>query len=254
MQTKSQIVTTQAVIASEAKQSPSRKEEIASSQKTLLAMTRAEQLPQILEQIASNLYKGENEAVADLVQQALDQEMAPADILNGGLIAGMDEVGKDFKAGELFVPEVLIAARAMHAGMNVLRPLLAESDVPSAGKYVIGTVQGDLHDIGKNLVKMMLEGAGFETIDLGTDVRPDDFVAAVQEHHPQLLGMSALLTTTMPGMKATIEALEEAGLRDVVKIMIGGAPVTAAFAEQIGADAYAPDAATAVDVARSLVA
>jgi 5-methyltetrahydrofolate--homocysteine methyltransferase len=208
----------------------------------------------ILEQVASNLYKGEDKVVADLVQQALDQEMSPAEILDDGLIAGMDEVGRDFKAGDLFVPEVLIAARAMHAGMNVLRPLLAESDVPSAGKYVIGTAQGDLHDIGKNLVKMMLEGAGFETVDLGTDVRPEDFVAAVQEHQPQLLGMSALLTTTMPGMKATIEALQEAGLRDTVKIMIGGAPVTAAFAEQIGADAYAPDAATAVDVARSLVA
>jgi 5-methyltetrahydrofolate--homocysteine methyltransferase len=208
----------------------------------------------ILEQIASNLYNGEDKIVADLVQQALDQEMSPAEILNGGLIAGMDEVGRDFKAGELFVPEVLIAARAMHAGMNVLRPLLAESDVPSAGKYIIGTVQGDLHDIGKNLVRMMLEGAGFETIDLGTDVRPDGFVAAVREHQPQLLGMSALLTTTMPGMKATIEALQEAGLRGTVKIMIGGAPVTAAFAEQIGADAYAPDAATAVDVARRLMA
>ena len=208
----------------------------------------------ILEQIASNLYQGEDKAVADLVQQALDQEMSPAEILNGGLITGMDEVGKDFKAGDLFVPEVLIAARAMRAGMNILRPLLAESDVPTAGKYIIGTVQGDLHDIGKNLVKMMLEGAGFEMVDLGTDVKPGDFVAAVQEHQPQLLGMSALLTTTMPGMKATIEALEEAGLRDTVKIMIGGAPVTAAFAEQIGADAYAPDAATAVDVARNLVA
>jgi 5-methyltetrahydrofolate--homocysteine methyltransferase len=207
----------------------------------------------ILEQIASNLYNGEDKVVADLVQQGLDQEMSPAEILNGGLIAGMDEVGKDFKAGELFVPEVLIAARAMHAGMSILRPLLAESDVPSAGKYIIGTVQGDLHDIGKNLVKMMLEGAGFETVDLGTDVKPDAFVAAVQEHQPQLVGMSALLTTTMPGMNATIEGLEEAGLRDTVKIMIGGAPVTAAFAEQIGADAYAPDAATAVDVARGLV-
>jgi len=209
---------------------------------------------QILEQIASNLYNGEDKVVADLVQQSLDQGMSPAEILDGGLIAGMDEVGKDFKAGDLFVPEVLIAARAMHAGMNVLRPLLAESDVPSVGKYVIGTAQGDLHDIGKNLVKMMLEGAGFETVDLGTDVRPEVFVAAVQEHQPQLLGMSALLTTTMPGMKATIEGLEEAGLRDTVKIMVGGAPVTTAFAEQIGADAYAPDAATAVDIARGLVA
>jgi len=208
----------------------------------------------ILEQIASNLYNGEDKVVADLVQQALDQEMSAAEILNGGLIAGMDEVGKDFKAGDLFVPEVLIAARAMRAGMSILRPLLAESDVPSAGKYIVGTVRGDLHDIGKNLVKMMLEGAGFETIDLGTDVKPDEFVAAVQEHQPQIIGMSALLTTTMPGMKATIEGLEEAGLRDTVKVMVGGAPVTAVFAEQIGADAYAPDAATAVDVARGLVA
>ena len=207
----------------------------------------------ILQEIASNLYKGEDRIVAVLVQQGLDQGITPAEILKGGLIAGMDEVGRDFKAGDLFVPEVLIAARAMHVGMDILRPLLAESDVLTAGKYVIGTVQGDLHDIGKNLVKMMLEGAGFETIDLGTDVKPDDFVAAVRKHQPQLLGMSALLTTTMPGMKATIEALEEAGLRDAVKIMVGGAPVTAAFAEQIGADAYAPDAATAVDVARSLV-
>ncbi|MBC8448650.1 MAG: corrinoid protein [Chloroflexi bacterium] len=206
----------------------------------------------ILADIASNLYNGQDKAVAALVQQALDQGMTAAEVLHGGLMAGMDEVGRDFKAGELFVPEVLIAARAMHAGMNILRPLLVEGDVPSTGKYLIGTVQGDLHDIGKNLVKMMLEGAGFETVDLGTDVKPEGFVAAVQEHQPQIVGMSALLTTTMPGMQATIEALQEAGLRDTVKIMIGGAPVTAAFAEKIGADAYAPDAASAVDVARSL--
>ena len=208
----------------------------------------------ILQEMASNLYKGEAEVVVGLVQKALDQDMTPEEILANGLIAGMDEVGKDFKAGDLFVPEVLIAGRAMHAGMDIQRPLLAESDTPSAGKYVIGTVQGDLHDIGKNLVKMMLEGAGFETIDLGTDVSAEAFVAAVREHQPQLLGLSALLTTTMPGMKATIEALQEAGLRDTVKIMVGGAPVTAAFAERIGADAYAPDAASAVDTARELVA
>jgi 5-methyltetrahydrofolate--homocysteine methyltransferase len=206
----------------------------------------------ILEKIASNLYDGEDGEVAKLVQEALDQGMGPGEVLSGGLIAGMDEVGKDFKAGDLFVPEVLIAARAMHAGMAVLRPLLAESDVPSAGKYVIGTVEGDLHDIGKNLVRMMLEGAGFETVDLGTDVKSDAFVDAVREHQPVLLGMSALLTTTMVNMRGTIEALTEAGLRDSIKIMIGGAPVTAAFAEEIGADAYAPDAASAVDVARSL--
>jgi 5-methyltetrahydrofolate--homocysteine methyltransferase len=149
---------------------------------------------------------------------------------------------------------VLIAARAMHAGMNVLRPLLADSDAVSAGKYVIGTVKGDLHDIGKNLVRMMLEGAGFETIDLGTDVDPQAFVKAVREHKPKLVGMSALLTTTMIQMKTTVDALVEAGLRDSVKIMVGGAPVTDAYAKQIGADAYAADAASAVDVARSIAA
>ncbi len=204
----------------------------------------------VLQDIASKLYDGEDEKVAALVQDALDQGMKPQEVLSGGLIAGMDEVGKDFKAGDLFVPEVLIAARAMHAGMGVLRPLLAESDTASAGKYLIGTVEGDLHDIGKNLVKMMIEGAGFETIDLGTDVQPAAFVEAVREHQPDVVGMSALLTTTMVNMKNTIEALEEAGLRDSIKIMIGGAPVTAAFAEEVGADAYAPDAASAVDVAR----
>jgi 5-methyltetrahydrofolate--homocysteine methyltransferase len=206
----------------------------------------------ILQKMASSLYAGEGEEVAELVQQALDQGMSPAEILSSGLIAGMDEVGKDFKAGDLFVPEVLVAARAMSAGMGVLRPLLAASEVPSAGKYVIGTVKGDLHDIGKNLVKMMLEGAGFETIDLGTDVEPAAFVDAVREHQPEMVGMSALLTTTMVNMKTTIEALEEAGLREGIKIMVGGAPVTDAFAREIGADAYAPDAASAVDVARSL--
>ena len=207
----------------------------------------------ILQQIASNLYDGEDEEVTALVRQALEQGLGPHEILHGGLIAGMDEVGKDFKADVLYMPEVLIAARAMHAGMDVLRPLLAESDVSGAGRYLIGTVEGDLHVIGKNLVRMMLEGAGFESVDLGKDVHPEAFVAAVREHQPKILGLSALLTTTMPAMKTTIEALEEAGLRDSIKIMIGGAPVTAAFAEEIGADAYAPDAATAVDVARDLV-
>lgn len=206
----------------------------------------------ILQKIASNLYNGEDQEVAALVQQALDEGVEPGEILQGGLIAGMDEVGRDFKAGELFVPEVLIAARAMHAGMDILRPLLADSDVLSAAKYVIGTVKGDLHDIGKNLVRMMLEGAGFEMIDLGTDVEPQAFVDAVSEHQPQFVGLSALLTTTMVQMKTIIEALEEAGLRDSVKIMVGGAPVTDAFAQEIGADAYAADAASAVDVARSL--
>jgi 5-methyltetrahydrofolate--homocysteine methyltransferase len=205
-----------------------------------------------LENITSSLYDGKAEEVADLVQDALDDGVPAGEILQGGLVAGMDEVGKDFKAGDLFVPEVLIAARAMHAGMDVLRPLLSESEAAGAGKYLIGTVKGDLHDIGKNLVKMMLEGAGFETIDLGTDVEPDAFVSAVRDHKPLMLGMSALLTTTMVQMRSTIDALEEAGLRDSVKIMVGGAPVTQSFAEEIGADAYAPDAASAVDTARAL--
>ena len=206
----------------------------------------------ILETIATRLYEGEHEEVAALVSTALEQGLRPAEILHGGLIAGMDQVGRDFKAGELFVPEVLIAARAMHAGMAILRPLLAANETPSAGKIVIGTVKGDQHDIGKNLVRMMLEGAGFDTVDLGVDVSPEGFVRAVREHRPALLGMSALLTTTMVQMKTTIEALVEAGVRDSVKILIGGAPLTAAYAQQIGADAFAPDAATAVEVARRL--
>jgi 5-methyltetrahydrofolate--homocysteine methyltransferase len=218
----------------------------------LILFERRPEMADIMERIAKNLYNGEDGEVAELVQKALEDGIAPGDILSNGLIAGMDEVGRDFKAGDLFVPEVLIAARAMHAGMNILRPLLTESDAASAGKYVIGTVKGDLHDIGKNLVKMMLEGAGFETVDLGTDVDAAAFVDAVREHKPSLVGMSALLTTTMVNMRSTVEALEEAGLRQSVKIMIGGAPVTAAFAQQIGADAYAPDAASAVDTAREL--
>jgi 5-methyltetrahydrofolate--homocysteine methyltransferase len=207
----------------------------------------------ILETIAIRLYEGDQDEVVILVRSALDQGVRPQQILQEGLIAGMDQVGRDFKAEELFVPEVLVAARAMHAGMAILRPLLAAGEIASAGKYVIGTVKGDLHDIGKNLVRMMLEGAGFDTIDLGTDVTPEGFVQAVREHQPVVLGMSALLTTTMVQMKAIIEALVEAGVRDSIKIMIGGAPVTAAYAQQIGADAYAPDAASAVDVARRLV-
>jgi len=208
----------------------------------------------MVQRIAKKLYKGDIEAVGELVQDALDAGMAPSKILSDALLAGMDEVGRDFKAGVLFVPEVMFAARAMKAGMDVLRPLLAEGEIAGSGKCVLGTVKGDLHDIGKNLVTMMLDGGGFEAIDLGIDLEPSTFVDAVREHNPDLVGMSALLTTTMVQMKATIEALEEAGLRDSVKIMIGGAPVTAAFAEQIGADAYAPDAASAVDLARELTA
>ena len=169
----------------------------------------------------------------------------------------MDRVGCDFKAGDLYIPEVLMCANAMHAGLGVLRPLLAESrggGQSLLGKIVIGTVHGDMHDIGKNLVSMMLEGAGFEVIDLGIDVAPDKFIEAVRAQQPKIVGMAAMLTTTMPVMKTVIEALKEAGLRDKVKVIVGGAPVTSAFAKQIGADAYAPDAATAIDVTRGLAA
>ena len=205
-----------------------------------------------LQTIATSLYEGDYAAVTDQVRKSVDQGLSPERILQEGLIAGMDRVGRDFKEGILFVPEVLIAARAMHAGMDILRPLLAKSGVKSAGKCVIGSVQGDLHDIGKNLVKMMLEGAGYELIDLGTDVKPDAFVAAVREHQPKLVGMSALLTTTMVNMKTIIDALQAAGLRSSVKILIGGAPVTESFARDCGADGYASNAASAVDVARAL--
>ena len=199
-----------------------------------------------VQRIAENLYKGDIETVAELVQDALDAGMAPSEVLNDALLAGMDKVGKDFKEGVLFVPEVMFAARAMQAGMTVLRPLLAETDIASSGKCLVGTVKGDLHDIGKNLVTMMLDGGGFEAIDLGIDLDPGVFVEAVREHKPDLIGMSALLTTTMVQMKATIDALEEAGLRDSVKIMIGGAPVTDDYAKQIGAHGYGQDANDAV--------
>jgi len=207
----------------------------------------------MVQRIAKTLYRGDIGAVAELVQDALDAGMAPDEVLSDALLAGMDEVGRDFKEGVLFVPEVMFAARAMKAGMDVLRPLLAESDMASSGKCVVGTVKGDLHDIGKNLVTMMLDGGGFEAIDLGIDLDPSAFVEAVREHNPDVVGMSALLTTTMVQMKATIEALEEAGLRDSVKVMVGGAPVTATFAEQIGADAIAPSGAAAEQVASELV-
>ena len=211
-------------------------------------------MSKLLEQMQEDLYHGNVDAVAAATRQALDEGMTAKEILDGGLIAGMDVVGRDFKAGDLFIPEVLVAANAMHAGLEVLRPLLTESDTPSMGKLVIGTVAGDLHDIGKNLVSMMMQGAGFEIVDLGNNVSPEQFVEAVRTEKPDLVGMSALLTTTMLGMRTTVDSLTEAGLRDQVKVIVGGAPVTAAFAEQVGADAYAPDAAAAVDAARSLIA
>jgi 5-methyltetrahydrofolate--homocysteine methyltransferase len=207
-----------------------------------------------LQEIASNLYDGKDKVVAGLVREALDKGIPPQEILSAGLIAGMDRVGKDFKSGVLYVPEVLMTARAMNAGMEILRPLLVKSGSGfTIDKCLIGTVKGDLHDIGKNLVKMLLEGAGFEMVDLGTDVSPEVFVASIRQHQPRLLALSAMLTTTMVFMRTIIDALTAAGLRDSVKVMIGGAPVTAAFAKQIGADAYAPDAASAVDAAQTLV-
>jgi 5-methyltetrahydrofolate--homocysteine methyltransferase len=208
----------------------------------------------LLEQMKKDLYDGKADKVKAATKKALADGMPPQDILNNGLIAGMDIVGKDFKAGDLFIPEVLLSAKAMHAGLQVLRPLLAGSGSSTMGKIVIGTVQGDMHDIGKNLVSMMLEGAGFEITDLGIDTAPAKFVEAVRAKNAQIVGMAAMLTTTMPVMKTVIEELSKAGLREKVQVLVGGAPVTAAFAKQIGADAYAPDAASAVEVARQLAA
>ena len=207
-----------------------------------------------LNKVSEALQRGDAEKVRELVKQALEEKLTPEEILNKGLIAGMDIIGAKFKKNEVYVPEVLIAARAMHSGMDILRPKLVETGVKNIGKIAIGTVKGDLHDIGKNLVKMMLEGAGFEVIDLGTDVSAEKFVEAVKEHEPNMIAMSALLTTTMVNMAEVIKAIETAGLRDKVKIMIGGAPITQNYAEQIGADGYSPDAASAVDSAKSFIA
>lgn len=208
---------------------------------------------EILKEISENLQKGNAPKVGELVKTALEQGISPKDILEQGLIDGMDKVGVKFKNDEIYVPEVLIAARAMHAGMDVLKPILTNSGVEPIGKVVIGTVKGDLHDIGKNLVKMMMEGAGFEVIDLGVDVTADKFIETVKESKSDILAMSALLTTTMPYMKTVIEAVEEAGLRDQVKIIVGGAPITDNFAKEINADGYAPDAASAVDKCKELL-
>lgn len=208
----------------------------------------------LLEQVAKAVEAGNWTQSKELVERALREGMDPIKIVNEGLILGMNRVGERFRAGEMFVPEVLMSARAMHAGMDVLKPLLAGQELPTKGKVLIGTVEGDLHDIGKNLVAMMLEGAGFKVIDLGIDVKVKKFVEAVKEHNPDVVGMSALLTTTMEaGMRNTIKALEEAGLKDKVKIIVGGAPVSQDFADQIGADGYAPDAATAVKVVERLL-
>jgi 5-methyltetrahydrofolate--homocysteine methyltransferase len=191
--------------------------------------------------------------VPGLTQQALSNGLDAQEILNHGLMPGMDHVGAEFKAGNMFVPEVLRSARTMQASMDILKPLLVQSGAKMIGKVLLGTVKGDLHDIGKSLVSMMCEGAGFEVKDLGKDVAPEGFVEAVKEFEPDIVGMSALLTTTMRAMEHTLKALEEAGVRDKVKVMIGGAPVTQSFADQIGADGYASNAAAAVELAKKFV-
>jgi 5-methyltetrahydrofolate--homocysteine methyltransferase len=206
-----------------------------------------------LEQISENLIKGKANEVKTLVQQALDEGKNAGEVLNDGLLAGMAVVGERFKKNEIYVPEVLIAARAMKMGTEILKPLLAESGVEPTGKIVLGTVKGDLHDIGKNLVGMMLEGSGFQVIDLGTDVPSQKFVEAARENNATIVGASALLTTTMTAMKEVVDAFKSSDLSGKVKIMIGGAPVTQAFCDEIGADGYAPDAASAADVAKVFV-
>ncbi len=210
-------------------------------------------MSELLGKMAESLIAGKVDEVSELTQQALDANITSKDILEKGLLAGMDVVGKRFKANEMFIPEVLRCAKCMHGAMEILRPLLAETGVETAGTFVIGTVKGDLHDIGKNLVGMMFEGAGFKVVDLGIDLAPATFVEAIKEHNANLFGMSALLTTTMPKMGETINAIKEAGIRDQVKIMIGGAPVTREFAKEIGADAYASNAASAVDTGKELL-
>ncbi len=207
----------------------------------------------ILASISKTVIEGRVKEIAPLVQAALTQGVTPKEILDQGLMPGMDEVGAQFKKGKKFVPEVMMAAKTMQAALDILKPLLVASGARMTGKAVIGTIKGDLHDIGKNLVAMMLEGSGFEVIDLGRDVAPEKFVEAVRSHQPDVIGMSALLTTTMRGMGQTITLLQEAGLRESVKVMIGGAPVTTDFAQQIGADAYAPNAPAAAELAKKLV-
>lgn len=210
-------------------------------------------MDQTLEPIYKAVLNGDKDAATENVQAALDAGTDAGFILQEGLIPAMGEVGQLFEAGEYYVPEMLIAARAMQAGLAILKPLLVDSDIKPTGNVVIGTVKGDLHDIGKNLVGMMLEGAGFEINDLGTDVSPEKFISVINEGGVDIIAMSALLTTTMPMMETTIKAVDEAGLRNAVKIIVGGAPVTNEYAEKIGADGFAPDASQAASLAKSLV-
>ncbi len=212
------------------------------------------EMKDILEKMAKALISGNEAGVKELTQQALALGIKGREILDNGLLAGMDVVGMQFKAGQMFIPEVLLCARTMHGAMDILKPFLSKGDAAGFGKVLIGTVEGDLHDIGKNIVAMMMQGAGFQVVDLGVNLTPQAFVDAVKAHKPDIVGMSALLTTTMPKMAETIDALQEAGLRDQLKIMAGGAPVTQAFVDKIGADAYGADAASASEKAKALLA
>ncbi len=207
----------------------------------------------VLSEISEYLQQGDGERVFDLTSQAIEEGISPKEILDKGLIAGMDIIGKRFKQHEIFLPDVLMAARAMYAGMDQLKPLLIRDGVSDVGKVALGTVHGDLHDIGKNLVGIMLKGAGFEVVDLGRDVPADKFVEAVENEGVDVIGMSALLTTTMPVMKKVMDLLTERGLSDSVKIIIGGAPVSEEYAKEIGVDAYSYDAANAVDCVKRLL-
>ena len=206
-----------------------------------------------LAEIANSVINGDDELVGKLTQRLIGEKAAPASILDDGLIAGMNVVGQRFKNHEIFLPDVLLAAKAMYAGMDLLKPLLIAEGVPSMGRVVIGSVRGDLHDIGKNLVGIMLRGAGFDVIDLGRDVAPEQMVEAVQQHHATVIGMSALLTTTMPVMGEVVERIEKEGLAGNVRTIVGGAPVNQEFAREIGADAYGYDAANAVDRVKQLM-
>ena len=207
----------------------------------------------LFQEIADNVEKGDANAVKSLVDKAVADKTAPGDILNNGLVAGMGTIGEKFKNNEVFIPEVLIAARAMKAGLEIIKPLLAEVKTESKGKIAIGTVKGDLHDIGKNIVCIMLEGAGYDVVDIGIDISKEKFLETVEKENVDIIGLSSLLTTTMTYMKEIIDTVNQSGLKDKVKIIIGGAPVTQDYAGQIGADGYAPDAATAVDVVKQLL-
>jgi len=210
-------------------------------------------MSEIFEQLSTSVLEGDAEKAESLTKQAVADGIPANEILNKGLVVGMAEVGERFKRGDMFVPEVLMSAEAMHAGQEILRPLLADSESDRVGKILLGTVKGDLHDIGKNLVGMMCEGSGFDVIDLGFNVEPEVFVEAIKEHQPDIVGMSAMLTTTMRAMGYTIKAIEEAGLRDRVKVIVGGAPVDEEFSQRIGADGYGSNAVSGPELAKNLL-